>query len=45
VRERRGIPPEPSEPKRSPAASRESAEPSRKIAFTFFNFARADFFF
>jgi len=28
----------------SPAAPRVSAEPSRKIAFTFFDFARARFF-
>jgi len=35
--------PAPSEPKCSPAVPRSSAEPSRKIAFTFFDFARATF--
>jgi hypothetical protein len=32
------------EPKQSPAALFVKTEPSRKIAFTFFVFARADFF-
>lgn len=32
------------EPKRSPTSQRKNAELSRKIAFTFFCFARVDFF-